>query len=176
MVAYWPLAVGLGVLVAAAVLNQVNGRVPNLLSLGMIGAAWLAALFIQCGLAPTSGGGLAASVICTFAALAVLVPDYAIGCVPAGCVKAQMAFAAWIGCALGLGPALTATIIATLAGELVTAAAVALYKIRQNSQAPELYQRPIDLIRPPALFPIQTTLSAGSLLGIAAAALLGYVA
>src|SRR5262245_59703825 len=98
---YWPVAIGVGVLLIAAWLNGKSGRVPNLLTFGMIAAAWLAAWFvIGPQLAPSSGGSLGSSLASTFAALVVLLPAYAIGFVPAGCVKAQMAFGAWLGCAL----------------------------------------------------------------------------
>jgi hypothetical protein len=171
----WPVWVGLVVLVAAAWMNHSCGRVPNQFTFGAIGAAWLAAaLLARLDLAPASGGSLANSLFCTFVALGALAPAYAIGCMPAGCVKAQMAFGAWVGCGLGLGAAFWATVTATVAGMLVTAAAVTVYQLRQRSLAAE-GEEPIDFSRPPDLFPIQTTLSVGSLLGIAAALLLGFV-
>ena len=174
LLAYWPVGVGLGVLVVAALLNHKSGRVPNPLTLGMIAAAWLAAWFIiGPRLAPSAGGTLGSSVVCTFVALAALLPAYVIGCVPAGCVKAQMAFGAWLGCALGLGPALAATIIATLAGQLLTAFAVAIYRKQEQAKIDEEYD--FGVSRPAELFPIQTTLSAGSLCGLAAALVFGFI-
>jgi Flp pilus assembly protein protease CpaA len=169
----WPVWVGLVVLVAAAWMNHRWGRIPNQATFGAIGAAWAVAAFLA-GFAPTTGGSLASSVICTFAALAALAPAYALGCMPAGCVKAQMAFGAWLGCGLGLGPALTATVVATIAGQLATAAAVSIYQLRQRSLV-QAGDEPVDYSRPPDLFPIQTTLTVGSLLGIAVAFGLRFV-
>jgi hypothetical protein len=174
LVAYWPIAVGLAVLVIAAWLNHHSGRVPNVLTLGMIAAAWMAAWFIiGLVLVPTAGGSLASSVACTFAALAALLPAYIIGFVPAGCVKAQMAFGAWLGCAIATGPAFAGTVIATIAGILLTAFAMALYRRQERAKIDEDYD--FGVSRPAELFPIQTTLSAGSLCGFAAAIVFGFI-
>ena len=171
---YWPIGVGLGVLAVAAALNHQSNRVPNPLTFGMIAAGWAAAgLLVGSGLAPSAGGGLAGSVACTFVALAVMLPAYVMGFMPAGCVKAQMAFGAWLGCALALGPAIAATVIATFVGQLAAAAAATIYHLRQEAQAKDRDEPP-HAWQPAQLFPIQTPIALGSLCGIAATFWLGF--
>jgi len=168
----WPVWIGAAILVIAALLNHRSGRVPNPLTFGAIGAAWVvAALF---GRDPSTGG-LSSSVICTFVALGAMLTAYGIGCVPAGCVKAQMAFGAWVGCALSLGHALSTTVIVTLAAQLLTAAAISVQLLRRR--APSAGIAAGDAApRAGELFPIQSTLTVGSLCGLAAIIVLGWFA
>lgn len=163
----WPLAVGVALLVVAAGLNHRLGRIPNQVTFGAIAAAWVAAIAcVQMGALPTAGGGIASSVACTAMAFAALIPAYAIG-VPAGCVKTQMGFGAWVGCTFAFESAYMITGLATLGGLLLSAACVSVYQLRQAASAlPE--DGPIDYTRPPELFPLQTTLSLGTIAGLVA--------
>lgn len=172
MLQQWPVWVGAAILIVAAVLNHRSGRVPNPLTFGAIGTAWgVAALFGR----EAPAGGLSGSVICTYVALGVMLPAYGIGSIPAGCVKAQMAFGALVGSALSLSPALSTTIVVTFAAQLLTAAAVSVHLMCSRVPATDFTD---DDPAPPAvdLFPIQTTLTAGALCGLAAIRLLGWVA
>ncbi len=167
----WPLAVAVLVLVAAAALNHGWWRIPNQFTLGAIAAAWFTALaFIHSGVAPTAGGGISSSVASTFVALFALLPLYMLGFLPAGCVKTQMAFGAWVGCALPISAAWLVVGLASVGGMLVTAAIVSVYQLRQSAAAKTAAgsSEPIDVTKPPEMFPLQTTLSLGSILGLVA--------
>jgi Flp pilus assembly protein protease CpaA len=169
----WPLWVGVAVVIAAAVQNHFTNRVSNLLTLGAIGAGWLAAhLLSALGAGPLVGGNLASSLGCTFAALGLLVPFYAANLAPAGSIKAQMGLGAWIGCAVPLGPALVLTVSATIVGGIVTAIGVYFYYRKQRAV---LETDPWGLDGPSYLFPFQLTLSLGSLCGMLGAVCLGFV-
>src|SRR5262245_59531303 len=124
---YWPAWVALGLLLGAAVINLRTMLVPNRLTLPAIVSGWLVAvLFISPGLLPSAGGGVAASIACAIVGGFLLLPFYFIGVLGAGCVKMQMALGAWIGCATGLTSALQLTLVATLAGIVLTGIAAGL--------------------------------------------------
>src|SRR5262245_31665566 len=164
----WPLWVGCGLLAVAAVVNHALGRVPNALSLGALGAGFLAALFVG-GRAPAPqfGGGIGSSLLCSSLALVLLLGLYRMG-LGAGCVKMQMAFAAWVGCGLGWMPAVTITLSATLLGSLLTLAGIWYYSRQwQEQRAAVAVWGRLNEPPAPALFPAQWTLSLGSLAGLA---------
>ena len=103
---------------AAAILQTRLQRVPNTLTLGSLGLAWLAALAITLfGVGP---GGLPSSLAAALAGGLSLLPFYLVGSLGAGCIKAQMSFGAWIGCAMGLSAAVTTALVATLVGRVLT--------------------------------------------------------
>src|SRR5262245_13222080 len=136
-VGYWPLWVGCGLLAVAAALNHVLGRVPNALSLPALGAAWLTSLLLTGpGAVPSFGGGIGSSLLCSLVALAMLIGLYRIGLGP-GCIKMQMAFAAWVGCGLGCPPAAMVTIVATLIGAALTLAGIYVYTRRHRQLSGE---------------------------------------
>ncbi|MCI0356991.1 MAG: hypothetical protein L0211_00705 [Planctomycetaceae bacterium] len=154
-------------------------RVPNLFTFGALGAALLTALIaIEPGLVATAGGGLKSSLICGVATLVVLLPLYCLGVMPAACVKAQTAFAAWVGCTLPVGAALFVVQIATLEGILISALGFGLAMLRQSkAHAIPLLSAPTDLeddepfaTAQPEMYAVQITLSLGSIGGILALA------
>lgn len=174
-VAALPVWIGMAMLVLAALLNEGLGRIPNSLTLGAVLAAWAtAALLGGLGTASSTGGGLVSSIACALVALLSMSPAYASGCAPAGCVKSQMALGAWLGCALGTAPAVLVTVVATVAGLLVSAVAVSIYQLRRRAML-ESHETSIDLSQPVVLFPLQSTMSLGSLLAIVAIFASGYL-
>ena len=105
---------GTVVITTAAVLQTRVQRVPNAFALGSLALAWAVALSMTVtGAAP---GGLASSIGGALVGGMMLLPLYFIGGLGAGCVKAQMSFGAWIGCAMGFSPSVQTVAIATLAG------------------------------------------------------------
>ena len=166
-IGYWPLWVGCGLLAVAAVVNHVQGRVPNALSLGALGAGWFAALVVTGpGAVPAFGGGIASSLVCSAVALVMLLGLYRLG-LGAGCIKMQMAFAGWVGCGLSLQPAVLVTLVATLLGTLLTLAGWFLY-VRHGRRERETAAAFGQNDRPSAWqwFPAQWTLSLGSIAGL----------
>jgi prepilin peptidase CpaA len=144
----------------AAVVNLRTLRVPNRLSLLATAAGWIAALLISVGLLPSAGGGLVPSLAAALLGGMLLLPFYARGGLGAGCVKMQMAFGAWVGCALGLSEAAALTAMATFLGGLITAVGALL-----------VLKRPTALPADAAgdrLFPAQATLSLGAIASLAA--------
>lgn len=103
---------------AAAILQTRLQRVPNALTLGSLTLAWIAALAIT--LFGAGPGGLTSSIAAALVGGLTLLPFYLVGSLGGGCVKAQMSFGAWIGCAMGLSAAVTTVLIATLVGRVLT--------------------------------------------------------
>jgi Flp pilus assembly protein protease CpaA len=154
----------------AAVVNArtYEYRVPNLLSFPAIVSGWLVALAISASIEiPSRGGGLVPSVAGSAVGFFLLIPFYKGGWLGAGCVKMQMAFGAWVGCAVGLPAAVLVTGLATVAGGLITAIGAAYLVLRLRSQE--------EVIVWSHLFPAQITLSLGSVWGVAGAVLMGWV-
>jgi Flp pilus assembly protein protease CpaA len=156
----WPIWVACILMLAAAGINYQTLRVPNWLSLSSIVAAWLVALLVNVKLISTAGGEIRSSLVAMLIVGLLLLPFYALDYLGAGCVKMQMGFAAWIGCAIGLSRAATATAVATVAGGIVTAIAVA-FVLQFGASYP-------DRLVLPQLFPAQVTLSLGSVGGLLA--------
>jgi prepilin peptidase CpaA len=164
----WPLWCGCGLLLLAALINARSLAVPNRLSLSALVGGWLAAIAVSASVGgPTRGGGILPSVAATAVALLLLLPFYRSGWLGAGCVKMQMAFGAWVGCALNLPSAVLVTGLTTMIGELVTALAAASAAVRFRSADrgdAETF-----------LIPAQIPLSLGSLGGVITAGLLGWI-
>lgn len=114
----FPVCAATVVVTAAAILQTRLQRVPNALTLGSLAVAWFAALAIT--LFGAGPGGLLSSIAAALAGGLSLLPFYLVGSLGAGCVKAQMSFGAWIGCAMGLSAAVTTVAIATLVGRVLT--------------------------------------------------------
>ena len=96
-----PAAVGLGILLLAAAFQALARRVPNVLTLSGIATGWMFAIFLDAthrSMFP--GPMLAASLAGVFVALTMMFPIHRSKKLGAGCVKAQMAFAAWVSCAI----------------------------------------------------------------------------
>jgi Flp pilus assembly protein protease CpaA len=154
-------------MVVAAVINAQTLQVPNRLSLVALVVGWLTAFSVSLTSAvPSQGGGIAASLAATLVAFLLLVPVYASGWIGAGCVKMQMAFGSWIGCALAIAPAAWLAVLATVFGGMLTTIAV-LIALKQSTTFRQAHG-----IR---LFPAQITLSVGSIVGVIAAFALGWV-
>jgi prepilin peptidase CpaA len=166
----WPLWCASLLMLIAAVVNArtYEYRVPNLLSLPAIVSGWLVALAISASVEiPTSGGGLVPSLAASAVGFFLLVPFYKKIGLGAGCVKMQMAFGAWVGCAVGLPAAVMVTALATVAGGLLTAAGATYLVLRLRSEE--------EVIAWSHLFPAQITLSLGSVWAVIGAVLMGWV-
>jgi hypothetical protein len=184
-VAYWPIWVGFAFMFVVALTFQIQGRVPNALTFFGIATGWLVAVVIECapGLLPATGGGILPSLAATVVCLVLQLKAYKIG-LGAGCLKAQMVFGAWIGCALPLEPALLVSAFATLFGG-ATLAVLWIIAARMNGlRLSELllsrpqpqddleeegfadYQAPQVSIGPNQFFPAQLPLAFGSIAGV----------
>jgi prepilin peptidase CpaA len=142
--------------------------VPNWISLPAILAGWLVALAISASAEiPSHGGGFVPSLAATAVGFLLLIPFYRSAGLGAGCIKMQMAFGAWVGCAMDLRSAVLVTGLATVEGGLVTVmcASMAVARLRSKNWASAWTY----------LFPAQSTLSLGSVCGVVAAGLLGWV-
>jgi hypothetical protein len=153
---YWPIGVGLCVVMIAQLWHAFGDRVPNGLTLGAIGVAWLLSLS-NANLRGTLliQGDLGASLLAAFLPMLILLPFYGFG-LGAGCVKSQMAFGAWVGCGLSLVPALAAAAAATILSVILTYAGCLIAMVRA----------PRDTENAPYEFPAQLTFVFGNVLGI----------
>jgi Flp pilus assembly protein protease CpaA len=164
----WALWWACLLLVIAAIINVRSLTVPNRLSLAAALAGWLTAIAIDAsGAIPSQGGGLAPSLAAAAVGFLLLIPFYQRGWLGAGCVKMQMAFGAWVGCALGLPIAVLVTAIATLAGMLLTAVGASMAVVRLRSQA--------EAGTWTYLYAAQFDLSLGSVCGVIVAGLVGWI-
>jgi prepilin signal peptidase PulO-like enzyme (type II secretory pathway) len=164
----WPLYCACALLLIAAIINLRSLTVPNLLSLPAILAGWFVAFCITASAEiPAGGGGILPSVVASIIGFLLLVPFYKSVSLGAGCVKMQMAFGAWVGCAVGLPAAVQVTVLGTLVGALFTAVGVlnAALRIRSYDGVGVCSH----------LFPAQVTLSLGSVCGVVAAGLIGWI-
>ncbi len=164
----WALWCGSGLMLLAALVNARTYMVPNRLSLPAAVAGWLAALLTSCSAGiPSAGGGVLASFAAAAVGLLLLVPFYAAGYIGGGCVKMQMAFGAWVGCALAPASATLLTALATvLAGAITAAAAVAKIRAAEARGADDARSH---------LLPAQVTLSLGSICGVVVPVAAGWV-
>lgn len=147
-----PAAVGIGILILAATFQALARRVPNVLTLSGIAAGWLFAIFRDAALFP--GPLLLASLAGVFLALMLLLPIYNTKKLGAGCVKAQMAFAAWVSCAMPLPYAMTLIVCSTFGGLIFTYGVVYLSIADIPDTSPEVYE-----------FPAQITISTVGIVG-----------
>jgi hypothetical protein len=162
---YWPMWVGCGYLFFVAVLYQLTGRVPNIVTFAAILLAWLVGLLLAVpGVLPPAGGGIVESLVCTAACLIMLLKAYKLG-LGAGCLKAQMGLGAWLGCALPLETALIVSVFATLIGQC---AILVLGVIWRRMQAGPIREIPLrdDQRGQSHQFPAQIPLSLGSIAGV----------
>lgn len=145
-------------ILSLAALSQVFARrVPNALTLPAILAGWAFAGFVDARSpqpAPWPEHALVASLLGTFLALLIMLPAYGGRGLGAGCVKAQMAFAAWVGIALPLGLAMGLVLCATLGGLAVTFGLINLLAANLSAAQRSDYQ-----------FPAQVTMTGVSVVG-----------
>jgi Flp pilus assembly protein protease CpaA len=152
----WAIWFAFGLMVTAAVINLATLRVPNWLSLPAVLAGWITAVLVSLEASvPSKGGGIKASLAAT--ALSALV--YSRGSIGVGCVKMQMAFGAWVGCALPLESTVLTTIMGAAVGKSATNLAVLVWKTRSKSKSREKEDQSLRQ------FPAQVTLSLGSIVG-----------
>jgi prepilin signal peptidase PulO-like enzyme (type II secretory pathway) len=143
-------------LVLAAVLQAFANRVPNALTIPAILAGWLFPFYAGAThRALGAGAMLQASVFASLLALIILLPWYRTRGLGAGCVKAQMAFGAWTGCALPLLPALVLTASATIAGIVFSCLLLRMTVAEMPEEEQQNY-----------LFPAQITISAVAVAGV----------
>ncbi len=116
-----PLGIGISFLICAGYWELKTLMVPNKLTFGFILAALLLAT-AKSWVAPEVSGGLGAALIGMMVGGVLLLPPYRWFGLGAGCVKAQAAFGAWLGCALGAGLGVKVLVIATLSACTVLAA------------------------------------------------------
>ena len=100
----WPVWAAALLLGVAAAINARTLTVPNWLTLGGVLSGWVVGALASAGALPLRGG-LGPSLAATAIGFGVLIPWASRGALGVGCVKAQMAFGAWLGCAADLGPA-----------------------------------------------------------------------
>lgn len=144
---YWPLVVAMGVLVVAGLLYAVLGRVPNAFTFLAIAAGWATALAQPVLFGAPLAGGIGGSLICTVAGLLMLGKLYKFG-LGAGCLKAQMAFGAWVGCALPWETALIVTAATTLwACAFVVLATIAWGRLMGRPVSEFSFAEPADKTR-----------------------------
>jgi hypothetical protein len=113
-----PTILACAVMLIAAAMQATIGRVPNLLTYIALGVGLLFA-----GIGPqgeTQLYALASSIACTVAALGIMLVPYSRGVLGAGCVKAQMAFAAWLGAAAPIVVAMGVVVVSSVVGLIIT--------------------------------------------------------
>jgi len=151
-----PAAVAVAILLVAAVSQAALRRVPNLLTLPAIGAGWLYAAWVDAACRSTvPTQGLEASFSAALLALFIMLPIYSSGMLGAGCLKAQMAFAAWIGSAMPLVPAMALAAVSTIGGLAFTFALCLMKAKDLAAQGRRNYE-----------FPAQITISAVAIVGV----------
>ncbi len=156
-VGFWPTWVAAGLMAGAAVINARTLTVPNWLTLGGIVSGWAVAALGASG-AVSILGGLGPSLAATAVGYAALTPLASRGHLGAGCVKAQMAFGAWLGCGVESGPAVGAAVAAGLGGWLALAAVAGVVAAgRRADRAGRGWER----------LPAQVPLSVGAVAGAA---------
>lgn len=161
---YWPIWVAAAVLIIATMFQVLTGRVPNAFTFPAIALAWLVVLLHSVpGLMPPLHGDIVSSIAGTVAGLVMLLKAYRLG-LGAGCLKAQMAFGAWVGCALGLETTLLTVVFATLLGQVVLLLAhIVIGRLRGN---PSNDFVGAEQASADAMLPAQTSLAVGSIGGI----------
>ena len=116
-----PLAIGIGLLLCAGYWESKTLRVPNALTLGALLAAVLFAT-ARTWFAPQAIGGIGAALIGMVVGGVLLLPLYVRFGLGAGCVKAQAAFGAWMGCAFGVEAGIMLIVVATICACIMLAA------------------------------------------------------
>ena len=152
-----PFVVATIVLLLAAASQVASERVPNVLTLPAILAGWGFAFFLDSTQhARFPGQASAASLLGAFLALAIMVPFYRYG-LGAACVKTQMAFGAWMGCAIPTVPVLIVVAVTTTLGLALTYASVRA--LAPNTHDEEFHKHG---------FPAQVTMTIATLVGVVA--------
>jgi prepilin peptidase CpaA len=163
----WALWCAIGLMVLAAAINARTLMVPNRLSLSAALVGLLAALLVS-GFdnVPSRGGGILASLAGAGVGFGLLLPFYLAGGLGAGCVKMQAAFGAWVGCALPVSQAALLVGLGTVAGGLLTAAAVLVKTWRAEREGSDTPRSRV--------LPAQLTLSFGSIGAVVMPLVMGW--
>lgn len=139
-----PARVAVTILVLAALAQIFAWRVPNILTLPALLAGWVYALYVS-----VSGGSpqyaLLSSLLGAAVTLLIMLPAYIRRGLGAGCIKAQMAFAAWLGAAVPLVPALTVIASVTLVGLAVSFALLYLTAADVPDDEQQAYEYPAQV-------------------------------
>lgn len=150
-----PIAVGFVVLFVAGFLELKTNRVPNALTLSAIALAFVFSIAAS-WIAPERSGGFVSVLVGMLAGGVVMIPFYSAGWLGAGCVKAQAAFGAWVGCGVAVLPCLKIVILASIVAAIVTAVYCFVVAKRSEADGQEM-----------GLINGQLPLSLGTLVGIA---------
>jgi prepilin signal peptidase PulO-like enzyme (type II secretory pathway) len=155
----WPVWAAALLLGVAAAINARTLTVPNWLTLGGVLSGWVVGALASAGALPLRGG-LGPSLAATAIGFGVLIPWASRGVLGVGCVKAQMAFGAWLGCAADFGSAAVAAVAAGVGGSLALGAVLAVVAAGRRADRTELRW---------SRLPAQVPLSLGSVAGAAVA-------
>ena len=143
----WPAWIAALILVVAAAINARTLSVPNWLTLGGIVSGWVVGALVSGGIVDARGG-LGSSLVATAIGFGLLIPCSSRGYLGMGCVKAQMAFGAWVGCVADVGSVAVIAVVSGVAG-LIALGVVVLVHPRVSR----------------GLLPAQVPLSLGSVVG-----------
>jgi Flp pilus assembly protein protease CpaA len=156
----WPLWCGIAMLITATVAFSRTGNVPNRLTYTAVFLAWVVAAIHSSGVLPLPmQGGILSSLSVTAISFIVVLPLYSFARVGGGCVKAQAALGAWLGCAAPTGDALVLGGAALLASAILTGIVALVRHIGHRKDSGVIAGW---------TFPLQLTASFGSIMGIAA--------
>jgi prepilin peptidase CpaA len=114
---YWPVHVICIGMIAAAVIDWWQFKVPNKLTFSLIISGWLLGMCNNFGL-EAGQGGIGAALAGTFLGMGLLLPFYSIGGMGAGDVKMTMGFGSWIGAFFGLDQGMEIILYAFCAGTI----------------------------------------------------------
>ena len=141
--ASWPIWAGFLLMIVAAVIDARTTRVPNALTVPcLLGGLVIAVLWGQGGVWPSLGGGIGASVGTAALTLLVLFVMYRFWRIPGGALKMQVVFAAWLGCALPLGKALSSSLAAVAVIVLVYLVFYLVFRYARPTSDEEEARRP----------------------------------
>jgi prepilin peptidase CpaA len=120
----WPIWVVSITLIVAAIIDGIQLKVPNWITLPMIGSGWIYSSVSYAMNGEAWYAGLAWSIAGTAIGLALLLPPYAIGGMGAGDVKLLAGVGAWVHC----GNTLMAFCISVVIGGLIAVGQIAWHR------------------------------------------------
>ncbi len=120
----WPFWVVSVTLIVAAVIDGIQLKVPNWITLPMIASGWLYSIISYSFAGEAWYAGLAWSLAGTTLGLALLLPAYAIGGMGAGDVKLLAGVGAWVHC----GDTLMAFCVSVIVGGIIAIGQIAWHR------------------------------------------------
>lgn len=120
----WPFWVVSVTLIVAAVIDGIQLKVPNWITLPMIGSGWLYSIISYSVAGEAWYAGLGWSLAGTALGLALLLPAYAIGGMGAGDVKLLAGVGAWVHC----GDTLMAFCVSVIVGGIIAVGQIAWHR------------------------------------------------